>query len=159
MRRAFALLRAAFFTVVFFSLWTWFVPRWVGDARFDVTNRLGWIVVAIGAVISLPCVWQFAWRGFGTPAPFDPPRKLVVSGPYRFVRNPMYIGFALLLIGEMLTFPNARRGLIGSLAIYVTLVLLFVHAYEEPVLRRMFGEDYENYCRNVRRWIPRLTPW
>jgi protein-S-isoprenylcysteine O-methyltransferase Ste14 len=159
MRRAFALLRAALFTLVFFSMWTWFVPRWIGGAHFDVIQPLGWLVVAVGAVISLPCIFQFAWRGFGTPAPFDPPRKLVVTGPYRFVRNPMYLGFALVLIGEMIVFPNAVRALAGSLVIYVAMAILFVYVYEEPVLRRMFGDDYAEYCRHVRRWIPRLTPW
>ena len=76
-RKFFALVRTLVVAPAFVSLWTYFVPRWIaGRAAFQSPRPLGWIVVAIGAAIGLPCVWEFAWRGLGTPAPFDPPRKL-----------------------------------------------------------------------------------
>jgi protein-S-isoprenylcysteine O-methyltransferase Ste14 len=160
MRRAFAIFRAAIVAPLFISLWMYFLPRWISGPRvFDDPQPLGWIVVAIGAVIALPCVWEFAWRGLGTPAPFDPPRRLVVTGPYRFVRNPMYLGMGLAMIGEAVVYPHAARAIAGELIAAAILINLFVVLYEEPALRRAFGADYENYCRNVHRWLPRLTPW
>ena len=159
-RRLFAVARAVLVMSLFGALWIYFVPRWFAGARaFEGQRPGGWIVVAIGLAIALPCVWEFAWRGFGTPAPFDPPRKLVVSGPYRFVRNPMYVGFGLVLLGEAIVFPNSTRVLLALIVILWLAVSLFIIGYEEPTLRRMFGEDYQAYCRAVRRWIPRLRPW
>src|SRR5436190_14914920 len=159
-RRRFAGCRALLVAPAVSSLWTYFVPKWiVGTRAFESPRPLGWIVVAIGAAIGLPCVWQFAWRGLGTPAPFDPPRKLVVSGPYRFVRNPMYVGMGIAMLGEAITYPFTLLVIAGEIAVATVLVSLFVAYYEEPVLRQTFGADYEEYCRNVRRWIPRLTPW
>jgi protein-S-isoprenylcysteine O-methyltransferase Ste14 len=159
-RRAFALLRTLIVAPAFISLWMYFVPRWmVGVHAFQTPRPLGWIVVAVGAAIGLPCVWQFAWRGFGTPAPFDPPRNLVVSGPYRFVRNPMYIGMGIALIGEGIVFPNVTWTMLALVGLLFVFVSLFVIGYEEPTLRRTFGTDYENYCHSVRRWLPRLRPF
>jgi protein-S-isoprenylcysteine O-methyltransferase Ste14 len=138
----------------------YFLPRWfVGRAVFEHRQPAGWLVVLIGAVIGVPCVWQFAWQGLGTPAPFDPPRRLVVSGPYRFVRNPMYLGMGIAMLGEALVFPRATHIVLLELAAVALLASIFIALYEEPALRQMFGADYEAYCRNVRRWIPRLTPW
>jgi len=159
-RRLFAVARALIVAPLFVSLWMYFVPRWIAGAQgFNNPRPLGWIVVAIGAAIGLPCVWEFAWRGLGTPAPFDPPRKLVISGPYRFVRNPMYFGMGLVLIGEAIVFPNITLLMLGLTAALFLFVTAFVIVYEEPTLRRTFGTDYEAYCRAVRRWIPRLRPW
>jgi len=159
-RRLFAVARALIVAPLFVSLWMYFVPRWIAGAQgFKNPRPLGWIVVAIGAAIGLPCVWEFAWRGLGTPAPFDPPRKLVISGPYRFVRNPMYFGMGLVLIGEAIVFPNITLLMLGLTAALFLFVTTFVIVYEEPTLRRTFGTDYEAYCRAVRRWIPRLRPW
>jgi protein-S-isoprenylcysteine O-methyltransferase Ste14 len=159
-RRIFALARALIVAPLFISLWTYFVPRWmVGPQAFANPRPLGWIVMAIGAAIGLPCVWEFAWRGLGTPAPFDPPRRLVISGPYRWVRNPMYLGMGVALIGEGMVFPNITRTMLLLVALLFGFVTAFVMVYEEPTLRRMFGSDYENYCRSVRRWLPRLRPF
>ena len=155
-RRAFALLRALIIAPAFVSLWTYFVPKWITGARaFDGPRPLGWLVVAAGAAIALPCVWEFAWRGLGTPAPFDPPRRLVISGPYRWVRNPMYIGMAIALIGEAIVFPNLTMTILVMVAVLFAIVNVFVMGYEEPTLRRMFGADYEAYTRAVGRWIPK----
>ena len=105
------------------------------------------------------CVWDFGWTGGGTPAPFDPPRKLVVRGLYRWVRNPMYIGMSLVMVALIVMLPPIRRELIVLLLALWVAVSLFVIFYEEPTLRRLFGDSYLEYCRHVRRWIPRLTPF
>ena len=159
-RRVFALLRALVVAPVFIALWTYLVPRWIGGRQVFADPRpIGWLVVALGAVIGLPCVWEFAWRGLGTPAPFDPPRQLVITGPYRFVRNPMYLGMGLVIIGEAIVFPHATLLFLVMMLILWAFVTAFVIAYEEPTLRRLFGADYENYSRSVNRWIPRLRPF
>lgn len=105
-----------------------------------------------GAVLAIACIVTFARVGQGTPAPFDPPRRLVVNGPYRFVRNPMYIGAALAMGGAALFYQSAA--LVAYIAIFLVVTHLFVAAYEEPTLRRTFGPDYERYCRQVGRWWP-----
>ncbi|MGD1104221.1 MAG: isoprenylcysteine carboxylmethyltransferase family protein [Terriglobia bacterium] len=121
---------------------------------------LNWLALApcgLGALILLTCAWNFAVVGHGTPAPIDPPKSLVVSGPYRFVRNPMYVGIDLVLFSEALLFSSPK------LLVYALLFgigfHLFVLAYEEPTLRKKFGASYQAYCQAVPRWIPRLTPW
>ena len=159
-RRVFAIFRALIVAPACVSLWTYFVPKWiVGTRAFDGPRPLGWIVVAIGAVVGLPCIWQFAWHGFGTPAPWDPPRQLVISGPYRYVRNPMYVGMGVALLGFAIVFPHGAVIFLGELAVAFVLVFALIVVYEEPTLRGLFGADYVEYCRNVRRWIPRLSPW
>ncbi len=105
------------------------------------------------------CVFDFAWTGRGTPAPFDPPRHLVVRGPYRWVRNPMYVGMWTFLIGEALALPAIRREMFVIIGAAWVLATTFILFYEEPMLRRLFGADYAEYCSNVRRWLPRLTPF
>src|SRR6266849_624951 len=122
-RRAFAILRALIVAPAFVALWTYFVPKWiVGPSAFDNPQPLGWIVIAIGAAIGLPCVWQFAWRGLGTPAPWDPPRRLVISGPYRWVRNPMYLGMGIALVGEAIVFPNLTLMMLTTVALLFAIV-------------------------------------
>jgi len=159
-RKLFALLRTLVVAPLFLALWLWFLPRWIaGPNVFADPRPLGWIIVAIGAIIGLPCVWEFAWRGLGTPAPFDPPRKLVISGPYRYVRNPMYVGMGIVMADFAIVFPHGANIFLGELGAAFALVFGFVVLYEEPALRGLFGDDYLEYCRNVRRWIPRLSPW
>jgi protein-S-isoprenylcysteine O-methyltransferase Ste14 len=101
--RVCVLVRAAIVAFAFVALWTWVVPVWLADGplepRWSVSAVL---LMAAGAAVMLRCVWDFAWTGRGTPAPFDPPRRLVVRGLYRHVRNPMYLGMALALAGEAL---------------------------------------------------------
>ena len=157
-RRVFAVVRALIIAPLFIWLWTVFVPGWLGGPNaFEDPRPWGWIVIALGAAIALPCVWQFAWHGLGTPAPFDPPRRLVISGPYRWVRNPMYLGFGLALIGEAIVYPHITTTMLILTMILWAAVSLFVIAYEEPTLLRLFGSDYEAYCRRVHRWIPRCS--
>src|SRR5881397_2021634 len=107
------------------------------------------IMVTIGTAIALWCVLTFVFIGKGTPAPFDPPRKLVVRGPYRFVRNPMYIGALTALGGAALFYTSLP--LLGFLIFFWIVTHALVYFYEEPRLTRTFGPDYEQYRRDVRR--------
>jgi len=104
-------------------------------------------------------VWDFGWTGRGTPAPFAPPQRLVVVGLYRYVRNPMYDGFAAGWSGLWVVFGHASPLAIAAVAAVALAVHLFVVFYEEPTLRGKFGADYELYCRNVHRWWPRVRGW
>jgi len=115
---------------------------------------LGAAIVVAGSLVYLWCAWDFTAKGLGTPAPMDAPKKLVVHGLYRYTRNPMYVGVSGMILGQALYY--------GSLAIGVYLILVlglfhtFVFFYEEPTLRRLFREEYDEYCRQVPRWLPRL---
>ncbi len=161
--RLFAILRTLIVAPLFVSIWMWFFPRWFAQAKgvpFEAQpNALAIALMAIGGVIMLLCVTAFAWTGRGTPAPWDPPRRLVVTGLYRWVRNPMYLGMGFALGGEALLIPSIAREIVIMLLILWAVVNGFVMLYEEPKLRELFGDDYKTYCENVRRWIPRLTPW
>jgi len=112
------------------------------------------VFILIGASIYLRCAWDFAFAGRGTPAPIDPPKELVVRGLYRYVRNPMYVGVLSVVVGQAIWFE--ARGLFAYAALCFLLFFAFVVLYEEPALRRKFGESYERYCNEVPRWIPRL---
>jgi len=147
----------------FFALWFWLLPSWLG---FDVAAvggaRWRWIGVVpsvLGFSVALRCIWDFGRTGRGTPAPFVPPQRLVVVGFYRYVRNPMYVGFFAGWIGLWAVFGRANRVALLVVLIATVAVVLFVKFYEEPTLRKMFGVDYEEYCRNVPRWIPRTHAW
>lgn len=113
---------------------------------------LGLIPIALGALLYLWCAWDFTFTGKGTPAPFDPPKEVVVRGLYRYVRNPMYVAVLLMLIGEAILFESAL--ILIYAAIVFSVFHLWVIFYEEPTLRRKFGESYEKYCSKVSRWIP-----
>ncbi|MGZ5442737.1 MAG: methyltransferase family protein [Thermoanaerobaculia bacterium] len=155
--RLFAIARAVVVATIFILLWAWFIPRWLAGG--DLQPRwsvLPIALMAIGGAIMLRCVWDFAWTGRGTPAPFDPPRRLVVAGLYRRVRNPMYLGMFVFLVGEALLLPDITREMLIVLAGAAVLAHGFVFLYEEPKLRELFGDDYVEYCRHVRRWVPRL---
>jgi protein-S-isoprenylcysteine O-methyltransferase Ste14 len=108
----------------------------------------------LGAVVLLWSFWNFLIQGRGTPAPIDPPREMVATGFYRYVRNPMYVGVLGIIIGHFFWFGY------WNLLVYALIVFLafhtFVTYYEEPDLRRRFGASYENYLREVPRWIPRF---
>ncbi len=147
----------------FFGLWFWLLPQWLGftvAAAGDANWRwLAAVPSVLGFAVALRCVWDFGWTGHGTPAPIAPPQRLVVVGFYRFVRNPMYVGFAFGWIGLWIVFGHANAYLIAMVAAVALGVDLFVMFYEEPTLRRKFGADYEEYCRHVRRWWPRLSPY
>ena len=116
-------------------------------------HLLGLAAIGTGAVLLGTCIWEFARRGRGTLAPVDPPTKLVVEGLYRYVRNPMYLSVTAIVLGEVLL--TGSKALLAYWAVWFVAVNLFVIGYEEPTLRRRFGQDYERYCAMVGRWLPR----
>ena len=113
----------------------------------------GMLLGTFGAALALTCILTFVFVGRGTPAPFDPPRRLVVRGPYRLVRNPMYLGAGLALAGAALFYQSIP--LLGYAGVFLLITHLFVVLYEEPILRQTFDTDYESYCRRVGRWWPK----
>jgi len=146
----------------FLGLWFWLLPAWLGFSVEAHTEPWRWLAAVpsvLGFAVALRCVWDFGWTGHGTPAPVAPPQRLVVVGFYRYVRNPMYLGFTAGWIGLWIIFGHADPRLIAAVAAVALGVHLFVLFYEEPTLRRKFGPDYEEYCRNVRRWWPRVRGW
>ena len=160
-RRFWAILNTILFTI--------FVPGTVAVyIPYRLSHRYGtlehgpvaWIaavIIVLGAAIYFRCAWEFAARGLGTPAPIAPTKFLVTTALHRYVRNPMYIGVALVIFGQALLFHSLH------VAEYGVLMLLIAHCfvvlYEEPTLQRQFGESYEEYKRNVPRWIPNSTPF
>jgi protein-S-isoprenylcysteine O-methyltransferase Ste14 len=156
----FVLARAVTWSALFIGLLLVFVPSRLlaasGLAR-PAGGPLGLLGAAIalgGGALALWCIATFAFVGRGTPAPFDPPRALVVRGPYAFVRNPMYVGAALALTGAAAVYCSPA--LLGYAALFAIGAHAFVVAYEEPMLSRSFGADYEAYRARVRRWLPRF---
>ena len=134
-----------------------YVPlRLASDAGLAQTPLLigGVLVLAVGGLVYAWCVWEFATRGGGTPAPIDSPKALVVRGLYRYVRNPMYVGVLSVIFGWALLYGSKTVTLYGVVvaACFHAVVLL----YEEPTLQRRFGAEYEAYCLQVARWVPRL---
>ena len=163
MRTLFIALRAAVFGAGFIFLWGW-VALSLHD-RYDASlgielagwaRALGVALMAAGGIVAFACVATFVTRGEGTPAPFDPPRKFVAAGPYQFVRNPMYIGGFMVLLGFGL-YERSTAILLFTLP-WLLSAHLFVILYEEPHLRATFGTPYQAYCRTVRRWLPRRSP-
>jgi protein-S-isoprenylcysteine O-methyltransferase Ste14 len=151
--------RTLIFTIVIPGFWTVLMPYWMlpKGTRPDLrgAGALGWVLMAAGAALYIACAfWGFAIRGKGTPLPLDPPKKLVVEGPYRVVRNPMYWGVGSVVLGEAAVFHSFALAELA--AAFAGGVVTFVLLYEEPALRRKFGTEFEEYCRRVPRWLPRL---
>lgn len=118
---------------------------------------IGVLVAITGISVLMDSFARFALKGLGTPAPVFPTRHLVVSGLYRYMRYPMYLAVVAVIVGQGLFFADLR--VIGY-GLFAWLVChLFVVAYERPTLRATFGTEYEDYCANVSRWLPRLHPW
>jgi protein-S-isoprenylcysteine O-methyltransferase Ste14 len=152
-------IRTVIFTVVVLGFWTLAVPYWLlprgtqPDLRGPGAG--GWLLIAAGIALYFACAfWGFALRGKGTPLPLDPPKRLVVEGPYGVVRNPIYWSVALVLLGEAAVFHSVA--LADCAIVYFVVAILVVLVFEEPELRRTFGADYEEYCQRVPRWLPRL---
>jgi protein-S-isoprenylcysteine O-methyltransferase Ste14 len=161
MNRAFAVVRTLIVGTLFLSIWVYWLPVWFGHiegAHLVPQRQWAWPIFAAGFALSFWCAMEFAVRGRGTPAPFDPPRRLVITGLYRWVRNPMYLGMGIMLIGEAFLFPQIWREMVALIAVLSMAIGLLVVRKEEPDLRRLFGADYEAYCRQVPRWVPRLKP-
>ena len=156
----FVLARALVYATLFIGFVLVFLPAnvaaWSGTSAPDrngIPQVLGVIVAAAGALLAVSCILTFVFLGRGTPAPFDPPRKLVVRGPYRLLRNPMYLGAGATLLGAALYYESAA--LAAYAAVFLVLMHALVRGYEEPMLRQTFGREYEKYCRRVGRWWPR----
>lgn len=164
MRRFLAILGSAVFLVIapgtVAGYVPWLICRWqvgpplLGISLFRVT---GVLLILTGLPVLLDSFARFAIQGLGTPAPVFPTRHLVVSGLFRYLRNPMYVAVLSLILGQGLVFGNSRV-LEYGIAVWLGFGL-FVLFYEEPTLRRTFGAEYEEFCANVPRWIPRLKPW
>jgi protein-S-isoprenylcysteine O-methyltransferase Ste14 len=153
-------LKTIFFILLVPGFLLWIVP-------VDLVTQIGgpalpvgpWTWAAIpfwvtGVAVVIWCAADFVRKGHGTPAPIEPPKELVISGLYRYVRNPMYVGVLLIQVGHIVWFGTLAQGIYWFfLCIGFN---LFIRANEEPHLRRTFGAAYEEYCRKVPRWIPRF---
>jgi protein-S-isoprenylcysteine O-methyltransferase Ste14 len=128
------------------------LDRFIQVSLPDGVEILGVGLMIAGGVLGLACVGAFIVRGKGTPAPFDAPKIFVAVGPYRYVRNPMYVGGLLLLLGLGL-YEHSVSILLMALTLLLVVHLLVV-LYEEPTLRKLFGASYEEYCKSTRRWLP-----
>ena len=138
--------------VPYFTLWTRLNLLHLHLAKF---RFFGILPILFGLAIYAWSAWNFTFVGRGTPAPFDPPKQLVVTGPYHYLRNPIYTFVVLVLLGEAIFFEST------ALLVYAALVFSFLHLwlvfYEEAGLKRRFGKSYETYCKSVPRWIPKTT--
>jgi len=155
------LIRALAYATVFVGVLIVLVPSrilWIAGIPsppvFGITQLFGLFLVLVGAAIVLSCILSFVFIGKGTQAPFDAPRRLVIRGPYRVTRNPMYVGVMAVLAGVAVYYGSV------ALSIYAVAFWIAVHCYvifsEEPALTRAFGNEYEEYCSRVGRWLPRL---
>jgi protein-S-isoprenylcysteine O-methyltransferase Ste14 len=155
-------LRAIFYASAFVALWTFVAlslrrldPR-LGGVLPSWLVPIGWCLALAGAVVAATSIVLFVKDGRGTPALFDSPREFVASGPYRFVRNPMYIGGLGVLLGTGFVLRSPTIALL-SLA-FAALAHAIVVGHEEPRLERLFGESYLAYRRSVSRWVPGAPP-
>ncbi|HYM90796.1 MAG TPA: isoprenylcysteine carboxylmethyltransferase family protein [bacterium] len=164
MRRVLAILGSALFLLIAAGIGAGVVPWWI--SRWDIQaplfgfppiRVLGVLLIVAGIPVLLDSFARFALQGIGTPAPVFPTLHLVVKGFYRYVRNPIYLAVVAVILGEGVILGNVNLlayGVLAWLGFY-----LFVLGYEEPTLRKTFGAEYDTFCANVPRWVPRLTPW
>jgi len=159
-----AILGSALFFVVAPSVLAGLIPWWMTHWEFlppffdlQATRAVGALLIVAGLPGLVDSFARFALQGLGTPAPIAPPQNLVVTGLYRYVRNPMYVAVVAVILGQAFLFGDGRLMMYGAL-MWLTFHA-FVLAYEEPVLAQGFGASYENFRANVPRWIPRLSPW
>jgi protein-S-isoprenylcysteine O-methyltransferase Ste14 len=129
-------------------------PAFLG---FPAGRIAGVILIVIGLGVLVDCFRRFALEGVGTPAPVAPTKYMVGSGPYRYVRNPMYLAVISIILGQALLLGSVS--LLAYSGVVWLLFHLFVWTYEEPTLRKQFGESYRVYQTRVRRWWPRMKPW
>ncbi|MEA2162837.1 MAG: hypothetical protein QOK37_964 [Thermoanaerobaculia bacterium] len=162
------ILRHLFAIAVLPATMTIFIPLWVvrrnaivfrnPSGSLDVLALIGGALLFIaGIVLFVATVLLFATRGGGTLAPWDPPARLVVAGPYRYVRNPMIAGVIFIIASEALFFRSLA--LAEWAALFFLINAIYFPLIEEPQLEARFGEEYRRYKQNVRRFIPRLRPW
>ena len=162
MKRARSILATAVFLLLAPGTVAGLIPFWISRWRFETAffslepvRWFGVFLIVLAAPVLLESFARFALEGLGTPAPVLPTQRLIVKGFYRYVRNPMYVAVVSIILGQGLLFGNA------SLLLYAALVWAaffgFVLSYEEPKLRRTYGAEFESYCRQVPRWIPRFA--
>lgn len=164
MRRVFAILGSAMFLLIApgtaAGLVPWLISRWRVHAplwHVPVLRVVGVLLIIAGTPVLLDSFARFAVQGLGTPAPIFPTRHLVVSGLYRYVRNPMYVAVVSVVVGQGLLLGDVGVLVYGAIIWFG--FHIFVLAYEEPKLRATFGAEYEAFCAHVPRWLPRLRPW
>jgi protein-S-isoprenylcysteine O-methyltransferase Ste14 len=152
------IVKTLLFTLLAPCMVTLAVPYLLLRSRAEIFPQLwnslhlaGIVFFVAGVAVYIWCAGDFISKGNGTPAPYDPPKALVAGGLYRFTRNPMYIGVLTVVAGEALFFKSL------ALVIYALALLLLFHLrvtlYEEPALKRLFGESFDDYCRRVPRWL------
>lgn len=152
------LIRALTYATLFVGFLLVFLPGEILEATGIPSQEIGLrqiggiAIGAAGAALALACILTFVFVGKGTPAPFDPPRTLVIRGPYRWLRNPMYVGAGLALTGAAVFYGSLA--LAAYLGLFLLVTHIFVVSYEEPTLRQMFGSEYDAYCQRVHRWWP-----
>jgi protein-S-isoprenylcysteine O-methyltransferase Ste14 len=161
MSRLWIALRSVVYAALFLAAWGSVALMSRALDRYIPFRIPAWLAVpgvalfVVGAALGLTTIGLFIFEGLGTPAVFDPPRKFVPHGPYRLVRNPMYVGGVSMLLGLGLYLTSV------AMAIYAVVAFLLIHTFvvfaEEPGLRKRFGQEYEDYCKTVPRWIPRFT--
>jgi protein-S-isoprenylcysteine O-methyltransferase Ste14 len=164
MRKVSAIVGSALFLVIAPGFVAGLVPWWISRWRLQVPffgmplfRFAGGMLIALGGIGLLDSFVRFAVQGVGTPAPVFPTRHLVVTGLYRYVRNPMYVAVVSTILGQGLLLGNVT--LLEYAGIVWLMFYFFVLVYEEPTLRATFGSEYKTFCAEVPRWIPRLTPW
>src|SRR5262249_52413120 len=158
MQKTSAVLGSAFFFVVAPYMAAGLIPWWITHWKFElaflaveVTRAVGVLLILTGVPGVVNSFARFAVQGLGAPAPVAPPQRLVVTGLYQYVRNPMYVSVAAIILGQALLFGDWRLIVYG--AVFWLACHAFVLVYEEPTLRRKFGAEYEAFCANVPRWI------
>jgi len=132
----------------------WLLTGWRSAHPPGWLQAVGWIALGSGIAALLSAFGRFVSEGSGTPAPVAPTATLVVGGLYRFVRNPMYLAMAAVILGQAAVL--GRWVLVAYAVVFGATVWSFVHWYEEPALRRRFGREYEEYRRAVPSWWPRM---
>jgi protein-S-isoprenylcysteine O-methyltransferase Ste14 len=132
----------------------WLLTGWRSSGPPAWLQAVGWVALALGTAVLLEAFGRFAVEGIGTPAPVAPTERLVVGGLYRYVRNPMYLAVAAVILGQAAVL--GRWVLVAYAVVFGATVWSFVHRYEEPALRRQFGASYEEYRRAVPGWWPRF---
>jgi protein-S-isoprenylcysteine O-methyltransferase Ste14 len=164
MQRVSAVLGSALFFVVapcvLAGMIPWSMTRWEFRPAFfgfEGARSVGVLLILVGLPGLVDSFARFALQGLGTPAPIAPTRNLVVTGLYRYVRNPIYIAVVAIILGQAILFGDWR---VMTYGVFMWLAFhAFVLTYEEPVLAQSFGAQYEDFRANVPRWIPRLSPW
>lgn len=164
MRKTIAAAGSAVFFVLAPGVVAGLIPYWLSGWQtrgpalaWQPVQPIGGALIVVGVLMLISAFVRFVREGAGTPAPVAPTERLVVGGLYRYVRNPMYLAVLAIIVGQALAFANVRL-LAYAVAVWVGFAT-FVKLYEEPTLKRRYGEQYEAYRRAVPAWLPRMRAW